>query len=67
MAPLTSIVDQWSQVLIALWLHPWLLEALGAIMQSDIKRMMAYSSITHMGYARLQVCLLERLKALSVS
>ena len=25
--------------------------ALGAIMQSDIKRMMAYSSIAHMGYA----------------
>ena len=25
--------------------------ALGAIMQTDIKRMMAYSSIAHMGYA----------------
>ena len=25
--------------------------ALGAIMQNDIKRMMAYSSIAHMGYA----------------
>ena len=46
-----SIVDQWSQVLIALSVASMVIGALGAIMQSDIKRMMAYSSIAHMGYA----------------
>ena len=46
-----SIADQWSQVLVALSIASMAVGALGAIMQSDIKRMMAYSSIAHMGYA----------------
>ncbi|MDC1383067.1 NADH-quinone oxidoreductase subunit NuoN [Candidatus Puniceispirillum sp.] len=46
-----SIADQWSQVLIALSIASMAVGALGAIMQSNIKRMMAYSSIAHMGYA----------------
>jgi NADH-quinone oxidoreductase subunit N len=46
-----QIVDQWSQVLVALSIASMAVGALGAIMQTDIKRMMAYSSIAHMGYA----------------
>ena len=46
-----SIADEWSQVLIALSILSMVVGALGAIMQNDIKRMMAYSSIAHMGYA----------------
>ncbi|MEX0502347.1 NADH-quinone oxidoreductase subunit NuoN [Alphaproteobacteria bacterium LSUCC0719] len=46
-----SIADQWQQVLIALSIASMVIGALGAIMQTDIKRMMAYSSIAHMGYA----------------
>jgi NADH-quinone oxidoreductase subunit N len=46
-----SIADQWQQVLIALSVGSMVIGALGAIMQTDIKRMMAYSSIAHMGYA----------------
>ena len=46
-----SIADQWSQVLIAVSIASMAVGALGAIMQNDIKRMMAYSSIAHMGYA----------------
>ena len=46
-----SIADQWSQVLIAVSIASMVVGALGAIMQNDIKRMMAYSSIAHMGYA----------------
>ena len=45
------IADEWSQVLIALSIASMAVGALGAIMQTDIKRMMAYSSIAHMGYA----------------
>jgi NADH-quinone oxidoreductase subunit N len=46
-----GIADQWQQVLIALSVASMVIGALGAIMQTDIKRMMAYSSIAHMGYA----------------
>ena len=46
-----QIADQWSQVLVALSIASMAVGALGAIMQTDIKRMMAYSSIAHMGYA----------------
>ena len=46
-----SIAFEWSQVIMALSLASMVVGALGAIMQSDIKRMMAYSSIAHMGYA----------------
>jgi NADH-quinone oxidoreductase subunit N len=46
-----SIVVEWSQVIVALSIASMCVGALGAIMQSDIKRMMAYSSIAHMGYA----------------
>jgi len=46
-----AIADQWTQVLIALSIASMAVGALGAIMQTDIKRMMAYSSIAHMGYA----------------
>jgi NADH-quinone oxidoreductase subunit N len=46
-----SVADQWQQVMIALSVASMVIGALGAIMQTDIKRMMAYSSIAHMGYA----------------
>ena len=46
-----SITVEWSQVLVALSIASMVIGAFGAIMQTDIKRMMAYSSIAHMGYA----------------
>ena len=46
-----SITFQWAQVIMALAVVSMLVGALGAIMQTNIKRMMAYSSIAHMGYA----------------
>jgi NADH-quinone oxidoreductase subunit N len=45
------ITVEWSQVLVALSIASMVIGAFGAIMQTDIKRMMAYSSIAHMGYA----------------
>ena len=42
---------QWSQVIIALSVASMIVGATGAIMQQNIKRMLAYSSIAHMGYA----------------
>ena len=46
-----AMAFQWGQVIMALAVISMLVGALGAIMQTNIKRMMAYSSIAHMGYA----------------
>jgi NADH-quinone oxidoreductase subunit N len=46
-----GIPGDWSQVLAALAVISMFLGAVAAIGQKDIKRLMAYSSIAHMGYA----------------
>jgi len=46
-----GVVGDWQQVLAALSLLSMFLGAIAAIGQTDIKRLMAYSSIAHMGYA----------------
>ncbi len=46
-----SIPAQWGQVLAALAVASMALGAVAAIGQRDLKRLMAYSSIAHMGYA----------------
>lgn len=47
----SGISDQWEQILVALSVASMIVGATGAIMQTNIKRMLAYSSIAHMGYA----------------
>jgi NADH-quinone oxidoreductase subunit N len=49
--PFEGIFDQWQQVIIMLAILSMFVGALGAIVQSNIKRLMAYSSIANMGYA----------------
>ncbi|WP_417673392.1 NADH-quinone oxidoreductase subunit NuoN [Pseudodonghicola sp.] len=44
-------IPDWSQVIALLSLLSMFLGSVAAIGQSDIKRLMAYSSITHMGFA----------------
>ena len=46
-----GVTAQWSQVLAALSVTSMFLGAVAAIGQNDIKRLMAYSSIAHMGFA----------------
>jgi NADH-quinone oxidoreductase subunit N len=46
-----AIPGDWTQVLAALAVISMFLGAVAAIGQRDIKRLMAYSSIAHMGYA----------------
>lgn len=46
-----GVVGDWQQVLALLSLLSMFLGAVAAIGQRDIKRLMAYSSIAHMGYA----------------
>ncbi|SLN34145.1 NADH-quinone oxidoreductase subunit N [Roseovarius litorisediminis] len=46
-----AIVGDWQQIVALLSLLSMFLGAVAAIGQTDIKRLMAYSSIAHMGYA----------------
>jgi len=49
--PFGEIANQWQQIIILISIGSMVLGALAAIMQTNIKRLMAYSSIGHMGYA----------------
>ncbi|MCU0905125.1 MAG: NADH-quinone oxidoreductase subunit NuoN [Tabrizicola sp.] len=51
-----GIPGQWGQVLAGLAVASMFLGAVAAIGQRDIKRLMAYSSIAHMGYALIGIC-----------
>ncbi len=49
--PFGALVEQWQQVIVFISLASMILGALAAINQTNIKRLMAYSSIGNMGYA----------------
>ncbi len=46
-----DVTPQWQQIIITIALLSMVVGAFGAIGQTNIKRLMAYSSIGHMGYA----------------
>ena len=50
-SPFGQLVHQWSQLIMLISIASMLLGAFAAIGQTSIKRLMAYSSIGHMGYA----------------
>ena len=47
--------DQWRQVIIAISAISYVVGAFGGLMQRDVKRLLAYSSIANMGYALLGI------------
>jgi len=49
--PFVNAIDQWQNIIVFLSIASMILAAVAAIGQSNIKRLMAYSSIGHMGYA----------------
>jgi len=49
--PFGNMIDQWQSIIIFLSIASMILGSVAAIGQSNIKRLMAYSSIGHMGYA----------------
>ncbi|MBM3574078.1 MAG: NADH-quinone oxidoreductase subunit NuoN, partial [Alphaproteobacteria bacterium] len=51
LGPFADLVGQWQQIIIAVSIGSMVLGAVAAINQTNIKRLMAYSSIGHMGYA----------------
>ena len=48
--PFGSLVDQWQQVIIFISAASMLVGSLGALRQTNIKRLIAYSSIGHIGF-----------------
>ncbi len=51
MEPFGGLVVQWQQIIVFVSIASMVLGALAAINQTNIKRLMAYSSIGHVGYA----------------
>ena len=51
-----GITPQWQQILVFMAIASMALGAFAAIGQSNIKRLMAYSSIGHMGFALVGLC-----------
>lgn len=51
MTPFGNLLAQWQSLVVIVSIASMLLGALAAIGQTNIKRLMAYSSIGHMGYA----------------
>jgi len=49
--PFGSMAEQWQQVIVFVSIASMIVGAFAAIMQSNIKRLMAYSSIGHVGFA----------------
>ncbi len=51
LGPFPEFTDEWRQIVVFLSIASMLLGAFAAIAQTNIKRMMAYSSIGHVGFA----------------
>ena len=51
LVPFGNVISQWQSIIVFLSIASMILGAFAAIGQNNIKRLMAYSSIGHMGYA----------------
>ena len=49
--PFLNLIDQWQMILVFLSIASMVLGAVAAIGQKNLKRLVAYSSISHVGYA----------------
>ena len=50
-APFLNLIDQWQMILVFLSIASMVFGAVAAIGQKNLKRLVAYSSISHVGYA----------------
>ncbi|MCH2548222.1 MAG: NADH-quinone oxidoreductase subunit N, partial [Alphaproteobacteria bacterium] len=55
MQPFGDLIVYWQQVIVFISVATMLVGALGAITQTNIKRLLAYSSIGHVGYALIGI------------
>tara|TARA_Y100001970_G_scaffold23427_1_gene27500 strand:- start:6172 stop:7587 length:1416 start_codon:yes stop_codon:yes gene_type:complete len=54
--PFVNVIEQWQLIIIFLSLASMIFGAVAAIGQKNLKRLIAYSSIGHMGYALAGLC-----------
>lgn len=57
--PFYDLSDQWSQIVYFVSVASMLVGSLGAIMQTNIKRLLAYSSIGHVGFSLIGLATVE--------
>ena len=57
LGPFGDLVDQWQQIVIFISVGSMFLGSFAAVNQRNIKRLMAYSSISHVGYALIGLSL----------
>ena len=55
MEPFAVVIGEWQQIIVFISIASMILGAFGAIAQTNIKRLMAYSAIGHVGYALMGV------------
>ncbi len=55
MGPFGDLIPQWQQIIVVVSIGSMALGAFAAVYQTNIKRLMAYSSIGHMGYVLVGV------------
>ena len=60
LGPFGDLAGQWQQVIALIAVASMLVGAFGAINQANIKRLMAYSSIGHVGYALIGVAVADQ-------
>ena len=53
--PLSGFVDDWRQIVVVIAIMSLLVGALGAVLQNNLKRLLAYSSINHVGFMLLGI------------
>lgn len=58
--PFGEMVSEWRQVIVFISLASMILGAFAAVNQTNIKRLMAYSSIGHVGYALIGLCVADQ-------
>jgi len=51
MQPFAELIGQWQQIILFVSIASMIVGAFGALLQTNIKRLLAYSSIGHAGYA----------------
>ena len=54
--PFLNVIDQWQLIIVFLSVASMIFGAVAAIGQNNLKRLIAYSSIGHMGYALAGLC-----------
>ena len=60
--PFGEIIVDWGKIVIILSIFSMLIGSLGALKQNDLKRLMAYSTINHIGFILMGLVLAQKIE-----